>query len=147
MCFFFHRLEQHSFFLGVSNVSTVICYFHSFDLLFFIFQLKIDFKDRETCEGLFKEYWGIVKEIESLISYDINAANKRLEKIENQQQGRVSKKNYWGEEDDDFIVVESNKNVVKEQPLCKSKISEKQKFIGWGSKPLIEFLKSIGCNR
>ena len=124
-----------------------MCYFHSFDLLFLIFQLKIDFKDRETREGLFKEYWDIVKEKEGLTSDDINVANQRLEKIENQQQGRVSKKNYWGEEDDDFIVVEINKNVVKQKPLCKRKISEKQKFIGWGSKPLIEFLKSIGCNR
>ncbi|XP_062087072.1 uncharacterized protein At5g08430-like [Humulus lupulus] len=106
--------------------------------------VKIDFKDRETREGLFKEYWDIVKEKESLIPDDIHAADKRLKKNENQQQGPVSTKIYWGEEDDDFIVVESNKDVVKRKPLCKSKISKKQEFIGWGSKPLIEFLKSIG---
>uniref|UniRef100_A0A803NUQ9 Plus3 domain-containing protein n=1 Tax=Cannabis sativa TaxID=3483 RepID=A0A803NUQ9_CANSA len=82
--------------------------------------VKIDFKDRETREGLFKEYWDIVKEKEGLTLDDIHAANKS------------------------DLVVDESKGAVKRKPSAKSKISKKEEFIGWASKPLIEFLKYTG---
>ncbi|KAM6600112.1 uncharacterized protein At5g08430 isoform X1 [Cannabis sativa] len=101
--------------------------------------VKIDFKDRETREGLFKEYWDIVKEKEGLTLDDIHAANKRLKKND----GPVLIENSSDEEDSDFVVDES-KGAVKRKPSAKSKISKKEEFIGWASKPLIEFLKYTG---
>ncbi|PON48456.1 Zinc finger, PHD-type domain containing protein [Trema orientale] len=106
--------------------------------------VRIDFGDRETFEGLFKEYWEIIKQKEGLTMDDIHDANTKLKKNENQRQGRVSKKFGGRQEDVDFIIVESDNGEEKPKPLGKSKRSKKQEFIGWGSKSLIEFLKSIG---
>lgn len=111
----------------------------------FYFQGRIDFKDRETFEGLFKEYWEIIKEKEGLTLDDVRAANTKLNKNVSKKHGPVSMKIGDSQEDDDFIIVESDKEDVDEpKPLRKKKTPKKQEFIGWGSKPLIEFLKSMG---
>lgn len=120
--------------------------FLSFYSWFIIFQGKIDFKDRETYEGLFKEYWEIIKEKEGLTLDDIHAANTRLKKKKkkNHHQGSVSVKFGKIEEEDVMILSESDKEDIREyKVLHKRKRSKKQEFMGWASKPLIEFLKSI----
>nr|XP_015888895.3 uncharacterized protein At5g08430-like isoform X1 [Ziziphus jujuba var. spinosa] len=107
---------------------------------------KIDFKDRETYEGLFKEYWEIIKEKEGLTLDDIHAANTRLKKKKkkNHHRGSVSVKFGKIEEEDVMILSESDKEDIREyKVLHKRKRSKKQEFMGWASKPLIEFLKSI----
>lgn len=101
-------------------------------------QEMIDFKDRDTYEGLFIEYWETIKEKEGLTLDDIYAANARLKKNKNHHQGSVI------EEEVVKILSESDKEDKQEyKVLRKRKRSKKQEFLGWGSKPLIEFLKSI----
>lgn len=133
-------------------------------------QVKIDFRDGDTYEGLFKEYWEIIKEKEGLTSEHVHSADGLLKK----------NKNYWGgsdpengegkeddgdfEEESDLIVsdyddlndVVENKAVGKrKRSMGKSKKKEfismtkkkakskKKEFIGWGSRTLLEFLGSI----
>ncbi|KAL5572201.1 hypothetical protein UlMin_021798 [Ulmus minor] len=106
----------------------------------------INFSDRDTHEGLFKEYWEIIKEKEGLTMDDVYAVNTKLKKNErHHRRGSVSFKLSKKEEDDEFIIAsDSDKEDNTFQPLGKRNKSKKQEFIGWGSKPLIEFLKSIG---
>ena len=123
------------------------CYLFIYFLFGYVvlyFQARIDFSDRETCEGLFKEYWEIIKEKEGLTLEDVHAANTELKKNEDPKHSSVSMKFGSTQEDDDFVIVESDDDVEKPKPLGKSKKSKKQEFMGWGSKRLIEFLKSIG---
>lgn len=43
---------------------------------------KVDFRDRETYEGLFKEYWDIIKEKEGLTLEDLHNADVKIKKGE-----------------------------------------------------------------
>ena len=131
-------------------------------------QGKIDFKDRDTYEGLFKEYWEIIKEKEGLTSKHVHSADKLLKKNKNYRAGYDSNETCEGEEDEDddqfdeeshLIVsdyedlddIVENKAVGKRKrskgdksAMKKKAKSKKKEFIGWGSRPLIEFLSSIG---
>ncbi|KAF3439796.1 hypothetical protein FNV43_RR18074 [Rhamnella rubrinervis] len=106
----------------------------------------IDFRDIDTEEGLFKEYWEFIQKKESWTMDDIYDAKSRLKKNENHHR-LVSEKSGKIKKEDEAILSESDKEDLQEcQTLGKRKKSSKQKFIGWGSKPLIEFLESIGID-
>nr|POF06037.1 zinc finger ccch domain-containing protein 19 [Quercus suber] len=53
---------------------------------------KIDFKDRDTNEGLFKEYWEIIKEKEGLTSKHVHSTDKLLKKNKKYMAGYDSMK-------------------------------------------------------
>lgn len=53
----------------------------------------MDFKDRETYEGLFKEYWDIIKEKEGLTLEDLHDADVQIKKDnDNSDEGELHKK-------------------------------------------------------
>ncbi|XP_038902039.1 zinc finger CCCH domain-containing protein 44-like isoform X2 [Benincasa hispida] len=85
----------------------------------------VDFEDRDTHECLFKEYWEIVKEEEGLTRGDLVAVEEACS----------SKK--------------SRKKMTDTTPTPVAKTlqdRDTKKFVGWGSKPLIEFLTSFGVD-
>nr|CAD1818240.1 unnamed protein product [Ananas comosus var. bracteatus] len=86
---------------------------------------KVDFKDSETYEFLFKDYWAIVKDKEHLSLTDLQVANALLK--------------------GDVLSCKSEKEKRRKvkAPIkrCKSK---KKTYVGWGSEELIGFLSSIG---
>ncbi|MCL7023432.1 hypothetical protein MKW94_014280 [Papaver nudicaule] len=132
---------------------------------------KIDFKDRETYEGLFKEYWDLIKDEEGVTLEDLYIADRLLHKGKgNRKEGfKCNKKESYkkkfdsdelfkaGQEDESLSDFEDDQ---EDQPTLamvpsngiphpalksmKRKMKKKRVFIGWGSKPLIEFLISIG---
>ncbi|XP_073124984.1 zinc finger CCCH domain-containing protein 19-like [Henckelia pumila] len=122
---------------------------------------QVDFKIRETYEGLFKEYYLIIKENEGLEPHHIYAAKDR-------EKARKNYKSDFGslelDEDDDEDEEEISeydgsdhektrkrtlKSAKKSHARLKSakkshRKSNKKEFIAWGSRTLIEFLGSIG---
>ncbi|KAI8531485.1 hypothetical protein RHMOL_Rhmol11G0139900 [Rhododendron molle] len=118
---------------------------------------QIDFKDRETYEGLFMEYWEIIKKQEGLTLEDLRFAYAQLKKgenfksdpyiVESEEDEDIQLRSDYEDEDD----VEKRKPMKKikkskgQQLLMKRKVvSNKREFVGWGSKSLIDFLASIG---
>ncbi|KAE9446535.1 hypothetical protein C3L33_21556, partial [Rhododendron williamsianum] len=118
---------------------------------------QVDFKDRETYEGLFMEYWEIIKKQEGLTLEDLRFAHAQLKKGEN-----IKSDSYVveSEEDEDIELrsdYEDEDDVKERKPMKKIKKSKgqqlvmkrkvvpnKREFVGWGSKSLIDFLASIG---
>lgn len=94
---------------------------------------NIDFNDRETYEGLFKEYWYIIKEDEGLTVDNVYSADAQLKKSENLK--CCSNSVRIGKAKDD---------IEYQKAMGKRKEPKALEFIGWGSKPLITFLTSIG---
>lgn len=138
---------------------------------------EVDFNDRESMEGLFKEYWEIMRDKENLSLKDLQAALAQMGNINTFKSSpkRSHSDEYTLDEDCDNEVTRKNKSVSKKVKQKRQKeedvdsviedtlknISESKKarqkrqkneakgpkkieFIGWGSKPLIEFLMSIG---
>uniref|UniRef100_A0ACD5THF8 Uncharacterized protein n=1 Tax=Avena sativa TaxID=4498 RepID=A0ACD5THF8_AVESA len=100
---------------------------------------KVDFNDRETVEFLFKDYWEIVKKKEGLTLDDLQEAHFPKEKhssdddfLDNIDDG-----------EDEAIRLSNNGTSNKVRAIRKQKKSKKNVYDGWGSKVLIEFLKSI----
>uniref|UniRef100_A0A7N2LT39 Uncharacterized protein n=1 Tax=Quercus lobata TaxID=97700 RepID=A0A7N2LT39_QUELO len=91
---------------------------------------KIDFNNRDTYEGLFKEYWDIVKDEEGLTLDDVSNTKAKMKNSENEHELIRS--------------VCDLDEMEQYRPLCKRRKSKAQVFMGWGSKPLIEFLQSLG---
>lgn len=90
----------------------------------------VDFEDRDTHECLFKEYWDIVKEEEGLSRGDLvaveeaSSSNKGIRQI-------------------------MKRTTPKPTPTPAAETlqdRDAKKFVGWGSKPLIEFLNSFGVD-
>ncbi|KAL6184585.1 hypothetical protein ACLB2K_045986 [Fragaria x ananassa] len=106
---------------------------------------KIDLEDQD--EWLFKEYWEIVKEKEGLTSGDVYSANADLKKRENQS-SRVAPVIISDSDESKDLMSDSDTSGtgVTEipKPMTMRKASKRLEFIGWGSEPLIKFLKSIG---
>ncbi|XP_057809204.1 uncharacterized protein At5g08430-like [Salvia miltiorrhiza] len=116
---------------------------------------KMDFRDRETREGLFMEYYHIIKEDEGLEPQDLYAAKKgkKTKKLP-----ESSSEEYEEEEEEDEISdYDDAEHVKKCRRTCSQKKSgrknsgmktpmrsSKDDFIGWGSRSLIDFLSSIG---
>lgn len=111
----------------------------------FDLQGKIDFTDRETYEGLFKEYWEIIKEKEGLTLDDVRTAKAKMKKSENYSGRSGYIKFVDDEKKDELTISDCDLHDGEEyRPLSKRRWSKVQEFIGWGSKPLIKFLKSLG---
>ncbi|KAB1206088.1 Zinc finger CCCH domain-containing protein 44 [Morella rubra] len=106
---------------------------------------KIDFTDRETYEGLFKEYWEIIKEKEGLTLDDVRTAKAKMKKSENYSGRSGYIKFVDDEKKDELTISDCDLHDGEEyRPLSKRRWSKVQEFIGWGSKPVIKFLKSLG---
>lgn len=110
-------------------------------------------KDRNTVECLFLEYWTIVKNQEDITFEDVRACQSQKKDVKSRYKGypkislrdlHTSKKDVKLKNDDDpeFSVSDHEIEDVEDyKTLGKTKRME---FIGWGSKPLIDFLTSIG---
>lgn len=130
---------------------------------------KVDFKDRETYEGLFKEYWDIIKEKEGLTLEDLHNADIQIKKGEDYKSlPRKSQQFQQAHSDsDESVKEEENKELPSDdhesddQPVQPIVVSDKKKpkklakkrkgpkkieFVGWASKSLIGFLASIGVD-
>ncbi|KAG8640763.1 hypothetical protein MANES_13G079400v8 [Manihot esculenta] len=106
---------------------------------------KIDLKDRNTYECLFLEYWDIIKEDEGLNLEDVYSADARLKKGQLSKCSSKPKMIGKGKKDTTVILSDSELDDTEEfERIVKGKGSRKMEFMGWGSKPLIEFLGSIG---
>ncbi|XP_047250778.1 uncharacterized protein At5g08430-like [Capsicum annuum] len=119
---------------------------------------NVDLRDRETYEGLFREYYEIVMEKEG---FDKNRLLKRLlagkAQLDKEKLGLISStSDKCSEEEDeqlasdngDFSDGEPPKKRFKKKRSTTKKTrrgsSNKREFVGWGSKPLIDFLQLIG---
>ncbi|KAG5625733.1 hypothetical protein H5410_010951 [Solanum commersonii] len=125
---------------------------------------SVDLRDRETYEGLFKEYYEIVKEKEGFDKYSLLAGKAKLNKekicqISSDSDKRSEEENEHSEEEDeqissdngDFSDGEPQKKRLKKKRCTQQKTkmqrsvnSKKKVFVGWGSKALIDFLQFIG---
>ncbi|KAL3620798.1 hypothetical protein CASFOL_035710 [Castilleja foliolosa] len=122
---------------------------------------KVDFTDRETIEGLYLEYYMIVKENEGFELSDIYAAKERAKVKKNHETESGSedfKEENEEEEDeeelisdyDDLEVPKKKRGRPRKRPNGRKSAmqtpakSNKKEFIGWASRALVEFLGSIG---
>ncbi|ONI36367.1 hypothetical protein PRUPE_1G582800 [Prunus persica] len=89
---------------------------------------KVDFKERNTLEFLFQEYWQIIKEKQGLSAEHVHYAKNLLKS---------------GKEE--YMPVSKKKRSKGKLSAMKRKVKAKKiEFIGWGSKSLLSFLTSIG---
>ncbi|GAB2229087.1 hypothetical protein Droror1_Dr00023222 [Drosera rotundifolia] len=131
---------------------------------------KVDLKDRETYEGLFREYWEIINETEGFTLEDLHSADARLRKGEKRKSN-----SHLSDSDSDEYAMNGEKQEAssddngsedhgsedhgseddeKNEPARKAnrskaslkghKGSAKIEFVGWASKSLLDFLTSIG---
>ncbi|KAL2333170.1 hypothetical protein Fmac_014383 [Flemingia macrophylla] len=125
---------------------------------------KVDFKDKDTYECLFSEYYEIIKEEEGLNSQHVFTAREDFENGKNKDdfdpdEIRVGEDDTGDSEDtSNFIVSDfddlndtggsksaKKKKGTKKLKSMNGKVKDKKKeFVGWGSRSLIEFLKYIG---
>ncbi|XP_019243191.1 PREDICTED: uncharacterized protein At5g08430-like isoform X1 [Nicotiana attenuata] len=126
---------------------------------------RVDLRDRETYEGLFREYYEIVKEKEGFDKNSVLAAKAQLDK---ENSGRINsdsdvqlasdEEDEFSEEDEqlasddgDLNDGEPFKKGLKKKRCTQQKTkmqrrvkSKKNEFVGWGSKALIDFLQFVG---
>ena len=123
-------------------------------------QDKIDLTDRDTFECLFLEYWEIIKNQEGVTFDDVIASKSRKKaakaksrykddpkfELHHVNSSKSPKKGIKIKDDDDDGPEFSLTNYgVDDVEDYKTTLKPKRmEFIGWGSKPLIEFLTSIG---
>ncbi|KAJ8765381.1 hypothetical protein K2173_012078 [Erythroxylum novogranatense] len=106
---------------------------------------KIDLQDRNTYECLFLEYWDIIKEEEGLTLDDVYCADSRLKKGQHSDYGSQSYK--IGKSKGSYGQITSSSDLSdseESETMGKRTGPKKLEFVGWGSKPLIEFLRSLG---
>ncbi|XP_050367274.1 zinc finger CCCH domain-containing protein 44-like [Argentina anserina] len=87
---------------------------------------RIDFEDRDTFECRFKECWEIIKENGGLTLDDVNLFPKKAEAEE--------------------FIFDDNDNddhLRFQKSMLPKRLKVEAEFIGWGSEPLIGFLKSV----
>ncbi|KAL5727061.1 hypothetical protein ACHQM5_000293 [Ranunculus cassubicifolius] len=117
--------------------------------------VKIDFKDKNTYECLFKEYWEIINEKEGLTLEDLRSAEVRLKKgvwykdesdsEEGDKDDQDFDDNMDGNAEIDTVPITGKELKVSTPRMRRRKSkSKKREFDGWGSKVLRDFLKSIG---
>ncbi|XP_045795017.1 zinc finger CCCH domain-containing protein 19-like [Trifolium pratense] len=102
---------------------------------------KIDLDDRETYECLFKEYWEIVKRKEGLTEEDISAALRKNRKRSNDFVPHTSCSEGEEEKQNDS---NTNEDYTSMHKPNKQKRFSSMEFVGWASRPLTNFLASIG---
>ncbi|WZZ12509.1 hypothetical protein YC2023_105598 [Brassica napus] len=123
---------------------------------------KIDLTDRDTFECLFLEYWEIIKNQESVTFDDVIASKSRkkaakaksrykddpkfeLHHVNSSKSPKKGIKIKDDDDDDDGPEFSLTNYGVDDVEDYKTTLKPKRmEFIGWGSKPLIEFLTSIG---
>uniref|UniRef100_M4F9I8 Uncharacterized protein n=1 Tax=Brassica campestris TaxID=3711 RepID=M4F9I8_BRACM len=121
---------------------------------------KIDLTDRDTFECLFLEYWEIIKNQEGVTFDDVIASKSRKKaakaksrykddpkfELHHVNSSKSPKKGIKIKDDDDdgpeFSLTNYGVDVVEDYKTTLK--PKRMEFIGWGSKPLIEFLTSIG---
>ncbi|KAL0357230.1 UNVERIFIED_CONTAM: hypothetical protein Scaly_1408700 [Sesamum calycinum] len=118
---------------------------------------RVDFTDHETYEGLFLEYYMNIKREGGFESGDIYAAQDLVKMKKNHQSGSGSEE-FDGKEEEEQVSDSDDLDYKKRcRRKCKGKRYQRKKsvmqtpakstrnyFIGWASRPLIEFLASIG---
>lgn len=113
------------------------------------FQETVDFRDKETYEGLFMDYYKIIQEKEGFKIDDILAAKDRS-KTGNSNIDELSDDEYDEmvseyEEEIELSPQHRKKGLKGKLPMKQKNIkSKRMQFTGWGSTPLIQFLESIG---
>lgn len=107
---------------------------------------RLDFEDRDTFECRFKECWEIIKENEGLTFDDVYSPNRDNDDDDDHievQKSILGKRKAETEE-----CINSNYDDDEHIQFQKSILRKRQKveaeFIGWESKPIIRFLKSVG---
>ncbi|KAF8050831.1 hypothetical protein N665_1868s0015 [Sinapis alba] len=115
---------------------------------------KIDLTDRDTFECLFLEYWEIIKNQESVTFDDVLASKSRKKGVKSRYKddpkfelhhihsSKSQKKGLIKLKDQDFSLTDHAVDDVEDYKMTLK--TKRMEFIGWGSKPLIEFLTSIG---
>ncbi|CAA0824771.1 Unknown protein [Striga hermonthica] len=119
----------------------------------------VDFTDRNTLEGLHMEYYDIIKGKEGFELGDIYAAKEQAKAKKSYRpnydvESDVEEDDYEEDEehvsDYDVLKGENKKRKTRKrsngQKFAKQRPikSNKKEFIGWASRPLVEFLNSIG---
>ncbi|XP_047945725.1 uncharacterized protein At5g08430-like isoform X2 [Salvia hispanica] len=112
---------------------------------------KVDFEDLNTVEGLFWEYYILIKKEEGLELQDLYAAKDGVKTMNISESS--SEENY---EEDEISDYDGAEHVKKSRRTSSEKRSGRKKlgfqipmklskndFIGWGSRALIDFLSSI----
>ncbi|KAH6813870.1 hypothetical protein C2S51_022888 [Perilla frutescens var. frutescens] len=115
---------------------------------------NVDFRDRETYEGLFMEYYNIIKEEEGFELGNLHATKDGVKTAEKSESGSEENDD---EEEDQISDYDGAEHVKKCRRTSDGKRSGRKKFemktpiksnkndfIGWGSRSLIDFLSSIG---
>ncbi|XP_020409950.1 uncharacterized protein At5g08430 isoform X2 [Prunus persica] len=122
---------------------------------------KVDFKERNTLEFLFQEYWQIIKEKQGLSAEHVHYAKNLLKSGKNYrcdfESNEIRKTEESFSESDEESDYDDLKGKEEYMPVSKKKRSKgklsamkrkvkakKIEFIGWGSKSLLSFLTSIG---
>ncbi|XP_049379616.1 uncharacterized protein At5g08430-like [Solanum stenotomum] len=118
---------------------------------------SVDLRDHETYEGLFREYYQIVKTKEGIDKNKLLAGKAQLDKEKICQINSYSDKRCEKEDEqlssdnEDFSDGEPQTKRLKKKRCTQLKTkmqsknnSKKQEFVGWGSKALIDFLLFIG---
>ncbi|KAL4305764.1 hypothetical protein AHAS_Ahas16G0110900 [Arachis hypogaea] len=105
---------------------------------------KISVDGRDTYEGLFKEYWEIIKLNEGLTSDDISAAQTNYNKMVKNSPDQSKVIDVDKESQNDSMSSDGNEAFMYKHNSTKRKQSSSLEFMGWGSKPLLSFLASIG---
>lgn len=112
---------------------------------------KVDFKATDTYEYLFKDYWEIIKGREKLTLEDLRAAHSLLNRGEHLIYPSDSEHSEEYIPSDTFEVIHSNADLQPHENKraeirnkYRKQSQKKKNFIGWCSKELISFLKSIG---
>ncbi|XP_038990107.1 uncharacterized protein At5g08430-like isoform X3 [Phoenix dactylifera] len=116
---------------------------------------KVDFKDTETYEFLFKDYWEIIKDQEGLTLVDLHAANALLKRGENckseSDSDKFPEEEFLSECDDLGDDCHNEMSLLDDLKVKRGKMKfpikrcrSRRKYIGWGSEELIGFLTSIG---
>lgn len=126
-------------------------------MCFLYLQGRVNFKDQSTYDCLFKEYLEAVKEKEGLTWKHVQVAIDLFRKSKNHESndgGNVSnddnKADLASYSDDRRNMRDCNsefrkrKKAVENEKSKKRKVNPSQEFIGWASKPLVEFLTSVG---
>ncbi|KAJ1413853.1 Zinc finger, RING/FYVE/PHD-type [Sesbania bispinosa] len=126
---------------GMTDQVTVLHEFRAKIVKFILNKIILD--DRDTEEGLFKEYWEIIKVKEGLTGDDVLARQPNYGKGKNFLLHRNCSE---GEEEkqNDSMPWDSEEDNTCEHKPTKRKRYNSEEFVGWGSKPLISFLESIG---
>ena len=123
------------------SLSLLYSWEHGLLNLWIDLQDKLDFEDPDTEEFMFKDYLKIIMEKDDLTYEDLHRAQfMRENNDDSSDSDKVEDKDAVvtipdGDCDPDFSVIDNS--------FGKRKKSQVREYVGWGSKPLIDFLKYV----